>query len=315
VEYITSSPLDQLKKASLHAFSTKGSSDESAPVIEPRDAVPVLIRELKEGPPNGRHFAALVLRDIGPEAKSAIPVLVDVVRNDSDSRVRYSAFGAVAAVDKAGETTVSLLEELARGKDRRLAVSAVGTAAAYAPGGRMGSGTRSNRPGSAEPSELPEKLKPFVNMVIEAVTDTDPELRRAALQSLYEMGPVSKDAVPALTDVLEKGNPGDCDLVFSILDHLSPDAGKAALPALLKAEQAQRESGNGWLAERLLRAIRTIELGSPRFPGGTPSGGMRRGARGAAKGAAGYSGTKTPPTPAPPSGKPASEEKKTEAPR
>jgi hypothetical protein len=135
-------------------------------VIAPRDSVPILVREIKEGPRDGRYFAVVVLCDIGPEARSAIPVLLDVVRNDKDLNVRLSAFAAVATVDKVGETTMSLVEELARGKDRLLAVRAIGTAAAYAPGGRLGSGARSNRTVSAEPSELPKKLKPYVKMVI-----------------------------------------------------------------------------------------------------------------------------------------------------
>ena len=176
--FTTANPIGQMTLAAAQGI---GSSDKSRPVIAPRDSVPILVRELKEGPRDGRHFAARMLCDIGPEARSTIPVLLDVVRNDKDSQIRKMAFDAVAAVDKSGDTTMSLVEELARGKDRRLAVSAVGDAASYA-----------RRASGAEPSELPKKLKPFVNMVIEAVTDTDPELRRAALRSLYSTGPVSK---------------------------------------------------------------------------------------------------------------------------
>jgi hypothetical protein len=254
----------------------------------------------------------MVLGSLGPEANSAIPVLSDVVRNDNDPQVRLSAFGAVTALDKTGEATMSLVEELVRGKDRRLAVRAVCTAAADAPGHRMDSSTPSNRRVAAEPSELRKKLKPFVNMVIEAVNDTDSELRRDALRGLFEMGPLPKEAVPALIDVLEMRYTPDCELVHQILENLNPETGKAFLPVLLKAAEAHRESGgeNDGIAQQLYTVIHKIEGRSSRSPAEPPSGRIRPSPRGAAKGPAGPFGVPRPRAPSVPSGKAASEDKK-----
>ncbi len=293
------SPIRLMILAAEEAFE---SSDRSRPGIAPRDSVPILVRELKEGPTNGRYFAARILYDIGPEARSTIPVLLDVVRNDTDSQVRTMAFYAVAAADKAGETTMSLVEELARGKDRLLAVRAILTAAADA-----------RRASGAEPSELPKKLKPFVKMVIEAANDPDPELRLAAVRTLFELRPVPKDPVPALIGLLEKGDSPECQFIFSILDRLSPDAGKTFLPALRKAAEANRKSGGDgsrWIADRIQDVIRKIEGGLPPSASGSPSGRIRPSPRGAAKGPPGPSDAKKPRTPAVPSGKAASEGKK-----
>ena len=118
---------------------------------------------------------------------------------------------------------MSLVAELAKGKDRLAAVQAVGTAAAYASGGR---GTPDGRSNQAGPAELPEKLKPFVNMVIDALTDKDPEVQYAAIGGLYDMGPAVNDAVPASVLVALLGhvkvptrNPDD--LIVSILERLA----------------------------------------------------------------------------------------------
>jgi hypothetical protein len=255
-------PIRIMKRAAMEAVTTRPGRSDDRPAIAPEDAVPVLIDELKQGPPNGRLFAAAACYKIGEAAKSAIPALVELVKTGKDSEVRIGALRAVARVENAGDTTVSLVVEIAKGNDRRLAGYAFGNVVydilrkhhigeqsygPYGPGGRgsFGKVGRSGR-GPAETPPIPEELNSLVKAVIEAVADEDRNISDAALSVLRNLGRgPKKEAIPNLIQAIEKHPFSAISGAWTILADLGPEA-NAALPALeklrntLKAEAEQR---------------------------------------------------------------------------
>ena len=308
---LTGTDVDKLKEAALIAFAGGRPRDSQPPGIDPKDTVPVLIRELKEGPPNGRLFAVAALMKIEPPDKSAIPALAEAFRRDKDTEVRLAALDAVAALDEAGDATISLVVEVVQGHDARLAVHALSSTAndvfsRYGMGRPMRKGARGYagglRPGGSlrrrvpmETSDLDE-LKPLVKAVIGALNHEDLVVSRTAASTLWYLTPaMKKDAVPAVIQLIEQRSPSESLLVVGILRGLGSEA-KAALPALEKLEaDAKRSRLSSDLLRELNGTIREIKGEAPApGPGGFPPG------------AAG------PPKPAAPGGKPASKEKTAE---
>ena len=65
---------------------------------EAKEAVPVLIDALKDENIYVRRRAALVLVKIGPEAKAAVPALIDALK-DKDKDVRSNAAEALGEIN------------------------------------------------------------------------------------------------------------------------------------------------------------------------------------------------------------------------
>ncbi len=141
--------LGEMKQAALDAFNTSRPKDYGTP-LDPADAVPVLAKELKEGPRNGRVFAAAALRVVGSAAIETIATLTDVVKKDSDVEVRAEALETLAGLDEKGETTAALVREILRGQDTDLKNRVIGqvlprvfASSGFPMGGMMGTGMAS----------------------------------------------------------------------------------------------------------------------------------------------------------------------------
>jgi HEAT repeat protein len=229
----TGNSILQMKYAAMEAVTTRPGRSDDRPRIAPEDAVPVLISELKEGPPNGRLFAAAACYKIGAAAKSAIPALVELVENGKDPEVRIGALRAVARVENGGDTTASLIVEVAKGNDRRLAVFALETVAwdVFNSHGLGQSFLGATGP-SGSPS-VPDKLKPVMQILIEGLTDKDPQVRSAAGYRLGALGPAIKEFLPALVQVLEGTDREGRLEVLSLLRNVGAEA-KVAVPALIR---------------------------------------------------------------------------------
>ena len=90
---------------------------------------------------------------------------------------------------------------------------------------------RSSRGGPIEARD-PDKVKPLVRVVIEAVAHEDPDVSRAALSTLRTLGRAAQqEAVPGLIRVIEKGTRDARPYALDILAHLGPEA-EPAVPTL-----------------------------------------------------------------------------------
>lgn len=84
---------------------------------EARTQVPALIDTLKDQLPYVRLSAAHALSQLGAEAKPAIPALTGVALHDTDSRVRLEAAVAIWHIDKRPGRVVPVLIEALRDAD------------------------------------------------------------------------------------------------------------------------------------------------------------------------------------------------------
>jgi HEAT repeat protein len=154
-----------------------------------RAAVPALIEAAK-----GKDRAAIeALGQIGPDAAAAVPVLTELLK---DSRLQFYAAPALARIGGAGATA---LVAALRDKDAR-----------YAAREALGRGGRG-----------------VVAALAAGIGDADPEIRTAVLQILSEIGPLAAGAAPALLKSVEAGD----DASRQVLEALG-QMGAAAIPAL-----------------------------------------------------------------------------------
>ena len=160
-----------------------------------RDGLPVLIeRAARHQDRRERNYGLRALATLGPRAKSAVPVLAQVVREEDDF-VPPGAFSqslglqssAINALQSIGPEGYVALGRLLKDKNAqvRLAVATMcgwnlGWSWAHYPQGR-------------------EKLTPFL---IEALKDADIQVRAQAALALGTAGRAAKEAVPALITAL-----------------------------------------------------------------------------------------------------------------
>jgi HEAT repeat protein len=75
--------------------------------IEPTEVLPALVRELRDGSIHERENAAIDLGQIGPQAKAAVPELVEAFTGDGNGFVRGAVLSALGAID--GRNVVPVL--------------------------------------------------------------------------------------------------------------------------------------------------------------------------------------------------------------
>jgi HEAT repeat protein len=182
------------------------------------DDVPLLVTILKQKDPEGSVFGARGLAKLGKQAKDAIPALVEVAKA-GDTGVRREAIEALAAVGPDAKTAGPLY--VAALKDAS-ADSAVRQSALLALG-QLG-------------KDL-EKDKETVAAVLDAVKDTDKQVKKAALAAVGKLGPVvgapgAKQVMPTVIDFLQDSDAGLRDQAFETVAGLGPLARDAVNPLI-----------------------------------------------------------------------------------
>lgn len=158
-----------------------------------REAVPALTEALKDGDVMVRLGAAWALVHIlGSEATASVPTLIALAgKAENHQNVRRSAILGLGAVGKAAKEAVPLLTALE--KDPFFHVAA----------------TRSRLlVTSVEPKDT-------VALLVKALKDKNPWVRREAAAFLAELGPVAKNALPALTEAVNDEDEEVCKAVVN----------------------------------------------------------------------------------------------------
>jgi HEAT repeat protein len=193
-----------------------------------RDAVPVLIERLREG----SQSAAIGLGGSGPDAAAGVPALIEALASSSSRWVRSSAAEALGRMGRKAGAAVPILQEALRDKDRLIrstaaeALGGIGTAAA-----------------------------PAAPDLIELLRDEDVIVREHAADALGRIEPDARSAVPALVDALADEYGQVREAALRALGRLGP-AARAAVPALERFLQDHRGAAERSRAEEALRRIR-----------------------------------------------------------
>ena len=158
----------------------------SAPVPDP---VPDLVRTLKAGKPGERVSAAETLGDLGPKAASAIPALVEVIREPrpaTDSILPMGGYLFEAAFDALARIGPRATPVLAEFLADSSATTRIWAALAL-----------------RKAVELDAEVA--VPALVKALADADDRVRVLAAETLAKLGPKAEPAIPALvTAILER---------------------------------------------------------------------------------------------------------------
>jgi HEAT repeat protein len=147
-----------------------------------------------------RHGAAWALVHLlGPEAKAAVGTLIALAGDaENDPNVRRSAILGLGAVGRKAARGVPLLTALE--KDSFFHVAATRSRLLIA---------------GAQPRKL-------VRVLVQALKDDNPWSRREAAAFLAELGPVARNALPALMAALNDDDEEVCKAVSNACRHIGP---------------------------------------------------------------------------------------------
>ena len=203
---------------------------------EAKTAVPALTELLKDEDDQVRRAAASALGWIGTGAKTAIPALTELVK-DRNGQVRYDA---ITALGKTGSQAIPALTGFLKNEaygDRDTAIRALGdTGPAAVP---VLTGLLKEKDAQARwlAGQSLDKIGPEAQAAIPALTDVindkdeKPHIRFVLVTVLRRFGAEAKVVLPALTDVLKSDNSWVRAHAAEVLGKIGPPA-QAATPAL-----------------------------------------------------------------------------------
>jgi HEAT repeat protein len=216
------------------------------------EAVPVLVELLRDRRDDWtgaevRWRAASLLGEVGPEARTAVPALIEALQ-DGDPHVRTVAATSLAAVAPGDPETVTAFTGLLHGPDRLVAVRALARCgAAAAPAvpdviGLLQDAEPNVRWNAARTLGLiGPPARAAVPALVATLKDHEAFVREHAAEALGDLGPAAQDAVPALIGVLKDKDARVRRDAARSLGQIGPAAAPAVptLRGLLKDENAR----------------------------------------------------------------------------
>jgi HEAT repeat protein len=202
-----------------------------------RPALPALIDVLADKEPTVRWSAALAIGEIGPEAKPAVPALIKLLK-DQESDVR--AYAAIALGDVGREPAVVVPALVTALKNETMPCRYFGSMAFYTS--RDAKRTIAKSLGCFGKGAVPE--------VIGLLEHSSNEVRWCALYSLSCMGPGAKSATDAICKLLQDKDERVCALaVRTLVDvEAAPDR---VIPLLVESLKSNSDSVRYAAAESL----------------------------------------------------------------
>jgi HEAT repeat protein len=149
-------------------------------------AVPALVDALADPDPQTRNEILFALAAIGPDAKAAVPAVTKAL-SDADMNVRYAACYALGSIGPAAKSAKAALQRNLASPDEFLSVSSAWALARIDPG-------------------CTETAPKSVPLLVKALGEPDAMTRLHAAESLGLLGPLAKDAAPALQKAVQDAN-------------------------------------------------------------------------------------------------------------
>lgn len=227
------------------------------------DAVPALDEALDHQ--EARYWALLVVQELGPPAKSLVPKITEMIKDEDEPEVRMHAILALGAIGEDAESAVpAIMEQFAADK-----VNAVRYAAAYALP-QMGAKEAKDvlqravednaetegdlflrviaARGLAQLFPEDEEIEQqSVDVFIEGLQSKDRNVRRAAVRAMAESDAPSESVAPQLVAAIQQA---DDELVSDVVAMLS-SLGAQAVPRVKRG-----------LANKDLRGYAAVILGN-----------------------------------------------------
>jgi len=178
-----------------------------------KDAVPQLIEKLNDDEQEVRMEVAMTLAAIGPAAEPAIPKLTEMLK-DPESGVRLAAIYALGAMGPKAKSATAALEPGLKSKDL---FTATLTTLALA---------RIQEGDEAYQTKLKKEMLPTV---FEAVKDKNRKVRIAAVQALNTLNPGPQVVIPAFARMIKTA---DAETISNVVEAVST-LGTKAVPGLI----------------------------------------------------------------------------------
>jgi HEAT repeat protein len=201
--------------------------------------VAALVKSLATAQGDSRYETVRLLADFGTKGRSAIPTLLDLVKNDKDDLVRAAAARSLGYLAEPTSDAVPVLAAMIVDKDPRVRRSVVRALVHIHPGPKIGlplyvKALEGADPGTvaaviATAAESGEKVVPGATAALK-----EPKARYWGLLLLGEVGTASKSAVPDVIPLLGDEGPAIRRQAAMTLGEIGP-AAKDAVPALIKA--------------------------------------------------------------------------------
>ncbi len=229
-----------------------------------KKAVPMLLAAMEDGDRHVRSCAIIALGDRGPDAAAAVPVLSKMLAatRDREHEDLLHSLGQIGAA-----AVPALIQDLYAHPDKLLhrneALTTVGGAAVPALAKALDDTAIEVRVAAATAlvDFSREDLGPAVAALVRAMKAKETRISWPAEQTLIKAGPVARDALPALEEMLKEKDTHNA--AIHVLCHL----GKPALPVLRKlvetgpveTRMAVLESLGWGSAETLALALRCLD--------------------------------------------------------
>ena len=176
-----------------------------------KDAVPALATALEHKHPEVRHEAAYALRSIGPDAKDAVPQLTKAM-DDKQLAVRRSAALALGTIGPAAAEALPALQKHTQHEDELMTVNAIWAVEKVKP----------------DPNHLKTVAAPAL---IKFLKNKDKAVRQTAALGLLDLNPGPAIMVPAFSSAIQDEDPAVVSDMLSAIASL----GAPAVPRLIKA--------------------------------------------------------------------------------
>lgn len=179
-------------------------------VPQAKVAVPTLIQVIKDDDPKVRQAAIAALSRLGPYAQDSVPALLQVYEDRNEEReIRWAAIAALGKMGTGGQDAVPVMIEMMANDIN------------FAEPGRIQMAVT-----ELGPAAVPE--------LVHLLQDENPEVRAHAAVALNWIGRGAREAVPALIQSLEdEANSVRQAAAFALL-RMGPES-KNAVPALIQA--------------------------------------------------------------------------------
>jgi HEAT repeat protein len=235
-------PIDISKLSSKDQAERSQAAEDLAKLATSADAdkiVAALATSLAMTDGQARYETVRLLAEFGTKAKSAIPALIDLLKNDKDDLVRAAAARSLGYIAEPTSDAVPALAEAIVDKDLRVRRSAVRALVHIHPGPAIGLPLYVKALQTADPATVAEVIATAAELGDKVVPGAkaglkDPKARYWALLLLSSVGPAAKSAVPDVAAVLADEQPEVRMQAAMTLGEIGPDS-KAAVSDLVKA--------------------------------------------------------------------------------
>lgn len=230
--------IQSLTTDSDHLIRSLAASALSAIGPDAKPAVPYLIDALGDHGPNLRYAAMDALQAIGPDARSAVPILIHTL-SDPEEYARKDAAAALGGIASEPESAVPALIDSLNDSKLSVRISAAYSLGKFGLNATAAIPALTNALDNSEESAVAagslSRLGPAgTQALIGALKSSKPYIRLAALKAIGDVGPISIIATPMLVEELKDPDVGIRSMAAKSLGKIGSDDG-LVVPGLIDA--------------------------------------------------------------------------------